>query len=101
MGVLCSPPDQTSYPQAGEAVLDLILREGKTAYFKDAERHHRRGKFPALNFGVTHGNGTTEPVNLNNDDHDAMIRRFRATSEVQRVAKFASGACVAAPTLTC
>ena len=92
VGVLCSPPDQTSYPQAGEAVLDLILREGKTAYFKDAERHHRRGKFPALNFGVTHGNGTTEPINLNNDDHDATIRRFRASPEAQRVAKFASGA---------
>ena len=81
-------------------VLDLILREGKTTYFKDAERHHRRGRFPALNFGVTHGNGTTEPINLSNDDHNAMICRFRESIEVQRVAKFASGAFAAAATST-
>ena len=101
IGVLCSPPDQGSYPQAGEAVLDPILREGNAAYFKDDERRHRRGEFPALNFGVTHGNGTTEPINLNNDNHDAMIRRIRANPEVQRVAKFASGALVAAAISTC
>lgn len=92
VGALCSPPDQASYIQAGGAILDVILQEGKSAPFTSAERHHRRGKFPALNFGVMHGFGTTQPINLDNGGHDAMVRRLRANPDIQRVAKFASGA---------
>lgn len=91
MGVLCSPPDQISYIQAGNAVLGTILRQGKLASFSEDELDHRRGKFPALNFGVMHGYGTMHPVNLSNGSHDTMIREFRANPNVQRMAKFASG----------
>lgn len=66
VGVLCSPPDQTSYIQAGNAIFDVILREGEHASFTDTERYHRRGNFPALNFGAMHGFGTTQPINLGN-----------------------------------
>lgn len=95
IAVLCPPLKDPSYrTDCGTAFL-TIFEEGELALlrgsFTDAERNHRRGKFPAVNFGVFHGNGTGGAINLKNGDHDPMIRRLRGNQAIQRLATFGSG----------
>ena len=90
VGVMCSPPD-AAYFTACDTSCNAISEEGRRAYFSQAERKHRRGKYPALNFGVLHGKGTRGPVNLKNEPHDGMILRLRERNDIIQLACFGSG----------
>ena len=88
---MCAPPDWTTYPPAAQRAFQSILQEGQGAYWTTDEKKHRRGRFPVVNMGVSYGNGTTEAVNLKDDNHDPMIQRLRDDKDIQRMATFASG----------
>lgn len=85
-----------SYAASTRRSHSLILEEGRSARFKPEERHHRRGNFPALNVGITYGKGTKSPVNLRHDRHGEMLKRLCASSDIKRLATFASGKLFAA-----
>lgn len=51
---------------------------------------HRRGQFPVVNVGVTHGNGTGAPVNRSNRGVTDLVDRLLENSDVKRLADFAS-----------
>lgn len=91
VGAMCAPPDWITYPLARQRALNKILQEGQGASFSASEKKHRRGRFPAVNVGVTYGNGATEAINLKNSNHDAMVQRLCADKDIQRMATFASG----------
>lgn len=55
--------------QATEA---LELRRPCLSLPRD-ERVHRRGAFPAIPCGVTHGGGSTTPANLYNNVNNAAV----------------------------
>ncbi|TFK76059.1 hypothetical protein BDN72DRAFT_867771 [Pluteus cervinus] len=67
-----------------------MLREGEAADFHKKEKDHRRGVFPAINIGVTHGKGTPHPIQLSAGTHSAMMRRLLEDADMQRLAFFAS-----------
>ncbi|KDR74715.1 hypothetical protein GALMADRAFT_70525 [Galerina marginata CBS 339.88] len=55
------------------------------------ERTHRRGRFPTLRTGVSHGNGSTRPINLGNSDANAaVIQELNHLQPFRRLAGFAS-----------
>lgn len=56
-------------------MFEAIFAEGKAAQhsFKLAEKHHRRGHFPAINVGVTMGMGYQHLLNLDNGDHAGIM----------------------------
>jgi hypothetical protein len=90
VALLAGRPPDGSYVDACKRAFETLRKEGKVAMFSKQERNHLRGKFPAINFGVTHGKGTSEPVNLDNGIHDAMIHRIRSNEDFKRIATFAS-----------
>lgn len=91
IAVLVGQPRDERYKQSADAVFDLLTEERETAVFDDHETQHRRGNFPVLNVGVTHGTGTQAPVYLNNQRHAEMAERLLADTNVKRLAAFASG----------
>lgn len=89
--VLAGRPDDPSYLAAADDAHDLLAREGRTANFRPDTTSHRRGDFPVLNVGVTHGMGTGRPVYLDNGPYIAVVDRLLAGQSIQRLAVFASG----------
>ncbi|KDR76661.1 hypothetical protein GALMADRAFT_22471, partial [Galerina marginata CBS 339.88] len=86
--VLVGQPDDEGYSKSAAAVYELLKAEAGRAGLVAAE--HRRGRFPVMNVGVTHGNGTEEPVNRNNREHTDVADRLLADPNVKRLASFAS-----------
>jgi hypothetical protein len=89
--VLVGSPEDPTFRQACIRFFHAVMREGSNASFSKAQRDHLRGKFPALNLGVTHGKGTLQPINLNNGPHTEMVKRLIGSEDAQRLASFASG----------
>ncbi|KAJ2936881.1 hypothetical protein H1R20_g216, partial [Candolleomyces eurysporus] len=67
-----------------------FLEQCRTAEtFHKAESDHRRGDFPAVNYGITYGPGSFEPVLLQ-CRHNDMMARILLNEHVIRLATFAS-----------
>ncbi|KAG6895255.1 hypothetical protein C0992_002339 [Termitomyces sp. T32_za158] len=92
--VLVGQPDsKTGYDATSRLAYEAIMQEGRNAKFTDAEMHHCRGDFPALNVGVTMGLGATYPTNLNSEGpHAKMLDCLLENEHIQRMAHFADGA---------
>ncbi len=70
-----------------------MLAAGKAISFNDKQLRHKRGDFPAINVGVTHGRGTTEPKFLRIDGgQKEAIERLLGLKSLRRMALFANGA---------
>ncbi|PPQ97895.1 hypothetical protein CVT26_013069 [Gymnopilus dilepis] len=55
------------------------------------ERVHRRGAFPAVPCGISHGGGSTQPGNLNNNKNNAaVVEELCAMDCFKRLAGFAT-----------
>jgi hypothetical protein len=89
--VLVGSPDDPTFYKACLRFFHAVMLEGSNASFSKAECDHLRGKFPALNVGVTHGKGTSQPINLNNGSHTEMLQKLLGSEDAQRLASFASG----------
>lgn len=91
IALLGGRPKDAAYLQSTNAVFDLMMQEGLKANFHQKFQEHTRGRFMALNVGVTHGKGTHHPVNLDNHEHTEMVARLLASKHVQRMASFSDG----------
>ncbi|KAF8059499.1 hypothetical protein FPV67DRAFT_1424580 [Lyophyllum atratum] len=83
-------PNDPGWAVSCQRAFEAIQREGGAAAFTTQERDHRRGKFPAVNVGVTYGKGTTQPVNLKRGAHDEMLGRLLSNKDIARIAAFGS-----------
>jgi hypothetical protein len=88
---LAGQPQDFSYAVAVKTVHQFITAQGEAAQFKQSELQHDRGHFPVINVGVTHGNGTTMPINLNNQGHSSTAKSLLGNPDIQRLASFADG----------
>lgn len=91
IAVLVGSPGDLTFDQACSHFFDAVMFEGRKASFSKAECDHLRGKFPALNLGVTHAKGTSQPINIDNKSHTEMLQRLMGSKDAQRLASFASG----------
>lgn len=89
--VLVGSPDDPTFDRTCCRFFNAVKFEGSNTSFSRAECDHLRGKFPALNVGVTHGKGTSQPLNINNGSHTEMLERLLGGEDAQRLASFASG----------
>lgn len=95
--VLVGQPRGGAYLDAACRCHRAILEEGRREHFEPEEQQHRRGNFPAINIGITHGMGLPVPTNLVNEGHREMVERLLADADIKRLATFASGAFLATP----
>lgn len=61
--------------------------------FSSKEKVHRRGRFPALGVGISHGSGQTRPGNLHHSSHNmAILQQLLANEAFIRLSGFVIGA---------
>lgn len=56
------------------------------------QRAHRRGRFPALATGISHGGGQLKPGNLDHGANDDVLKSLTSHPSFVRIAGFMSGA---------
>lgn len=89
--VLAGQPNDPTYAEDCERAYDAITGEGNAANFQRKEGRGRRGDFAGVTVGVSHGKGTTEPVNLQHPIRREMLDRLLANQSIKRLAAFHSG----------
>src|ERR1700742_2738522 len=67
--VLCGRPSGQRYREAADAAYQAMLHAADKTSFNKKEKNHRRGNFPALNIGITHGMGLDAPQFLKTEPH--------------------------------
>ncbi|PPQ67439.1 hypothetical protein CVT26_007233 [Gymnopilus dilepis] len=92
--VAAGRPDDARFLAAADAVFEHLAVAGKAAAFRKSHVEHPRGAFPAVNVGITHGQGTQRPVNLQTHELKGVVEELLADENVQRLATFGS-ACFA------
>ncbi|PPQ89882.1 hypothetical protein CVT25_004804 [Psilocybe cyanescens] len=90
VAVLVAPPKDRSYRDTVECAYKRIMEEGEHEYFSAEEKCHRRGAYPAIHVGVTHGTGTISPMNLKNSTHEGLVQRLLEDEAIGALAGFAS-----------
>ncbi|TFK59395.1 hypothetical protein BDN72DRAFT_780811, partial [Pluteus cervinus] len=91
VAVLVSAPQDHGFADACNRVYKTMEQEEIAAEFSTDDTIHKRGRFPAINVGITHGQGGDTPVNLKSQHMD-MLERLLQDADVQRVASFADSA---------
>ncbi|KAF9529559.1 hypothetical protein CPB83DRAFT_852309 [Crepidotus variabilis] len=84
--VLVGKINQESYQNATKEVFEGMEACGASAYFSDSESKHKRGKFPAVNVGISLGPGGTKPMRVSVGGHGPMMQRLIDNKHVQRLA---------------
>lgn len=92
IGACVGPPDAAQWPDVHRRAFEKLSAEAAHAHFARKERIHRRGRFPAINVGISMGMGPSDPSNLDLGKHAAMVERLLADPDINRMANHASGA---------
>ncbi|KAF9521977.1 hypothetical protein CPB83DRAFT_865086 [Crepidotus variabilis] len=74
------------YNIASERVFKFIQHLGNSEPFTRGETQHLRGKFPAVNAGISLGPGCTFPSRVGVGSHDEMVEKLLNNKDVQRLA---------------
>lgn len=77
IGYIAFPPDGSAYEKDTKDLFRIIIEESDSDTFSPGELHHKRGDFPAVNFGWTLPNGFKHPINLDDSRHKEKISRIR------------------------
>ncbi|PPQ80859.1 hypothetical protein CVT26_015076 [Gymnopilus dilepis] len=88
---LAGRPADKDWPQLMHEAADALETNRSRLSIPKEERVHRRGAFPAVPCGISHGGGSTQPGNLhNNKDNAAVVEDLCAMECFKRLAGFAT-----------
>ncbi|PPQ76862.1 hypothetical protein CVT26_001500 [Gymnopilus dilepis] len=88
---LAGQPNAKDWPQLMQAAGQALETLRPHLSIPKQERVHRRGAFPAVRCGVSHGGGTTHPGNLtNNKENTAVVEELCGMECFKRLAGFAT-----------
>lgn len=59
--------------------------------FSNAELYHKRGAFPAVNFGFTLPNGYQAPIQLDHSRHVDKVERIQASAGFKQISCLQNG----------
>lgn len=79
------------YPNVHRRAFKALIAGGKKAQFTKGQRSHRRGRYPAVNVGISMGMGPDAPVNLEQGKNAEVVKDLLANPDIQRMANHASG----------
>lgn len=86
------PSDDPSWDKVHKSAADRLEQARGECRFSAKQKSHRRGRFPALATGISHGGGQLRPGNLDHGSNDQVLRSLTAHPSFIRLAGFASGA---------
>jgi hypothetical protein len=85
---IAGAPQDITYDKDAHNLFKVIIEESKSDTFSKAELNHKRGSFPAVNFGFTLPNGFKHPINLDYRRHQEKIDRIRSCLGFARISAF-------------
>jgi hypothetical protein len=91
VAVLAGRPKGEEWMRKMDALLEELLRLGFEVHFAPHQKEHRRGNFPVLNLGFSHGGGPKRPFMFNNDRHVTEIHHLLGLKELRDLAGFQDG----------
>lgn len=94
IALIAGAPNEATYKKDAMDLFDVIVEESNSRTFTKKERKHKRGDFPAINFGFTLPNGFDCPRNLDNKHHAEKIERICGTRGFERISGHQNGTCV-------
>jgi hypothetical protein len=89
--VLAGMPADPTYKASAASTYETFKAAGESETFKHAECVHRRGRFAALPFGISYGNGQTVPARLRTGGHAELVETLRGDRGLERIASYADG----------
>lgn len=92
--VYAGMPFDNGYLEACDRVVEFNKTELLHNEFHPKEKHHNRGDFPSINFGISQGNGKGEGTRLLEGQHAGLIHRMRENPDIQRIASFQDSTCI-------
>ena len=90
--VLVGFPQDDSWIESCMGALHAMENAKGKLVLEVLELHHRRGAFPAINVGISYGQGPKRPHNLDNGPHSELIQDLLRNEDIRRLAIYASGA---------
>ncbi|KAF8969040.1 hypothetical protein BDZ97DRAFT_1797433 [Flammula alnicola] len=92
IGHIAGAPQDSTYDKEAKDLFKVIIEESDPNTFSKDELNHKRGNFPAINFGFTLPNGFKHPINLENSHHKEKIRCISGCPGFSRVTAFQNAA---------
>lgn len=89
--VLVASPQDESWMDSCTGAFRAMEDAGGQLVMEALEIHHRRGSFPAINVGISYGQGPKRPHNLDNGPHSELMQALLKNEHIRRLAIFASG----------
>lgn len=87
------PAEDPSWERTHRDAAEELERGRNALKLTLKQKRHRRGHFPALATGISHGGGQVRPGNLRNDaDNEAVLSSLTRSAPFIRLAGFASAA---------
>ncbi|KAF8166163.1 hypothetical protein BJ912DRAFT_1093414 [Pholiota molesta] len=88
---IAGSPQDPLYDKETHELFKIIVEESHSNAFTKSELNHKRGSFPAINFGFTLPNGFKHPLNLDYRRHQAKIDRIQKSPGFKRISAFQNG----------
>ncbi|KAJ2922079.1 hypothetical protein H1R20_g15014, partial [Candolleomyces eurysporus] len=88
-GVIVHGIDDPTYVDACKRAFDFLEECRAVEVFYKNECDHRRGQFPAVNYGISYGQGSKKPYLLN-CKHQELMSQILGNEYIIRLATFAS-----------
>ncbi|KAF8153397.1 hypothetical protein B0H34DRAFT_800603 [Crassisporium funariophilum] len=88
IGHIAPAPRDAAYSKDAMDLFGVIIEESDGNAFTKQELYHKRGNFPAINFGFTLPNGFKHPINLDNRRHTERICRISSCPGFARISAF-------------
>ncbi|TEB27705.1 hypothetical protein FA13DRAFT_1712421 [Coprinellus micaceus] len=90
--VLVGCPQDNSWTESCMGAFHAMENARDKLILEVLEVHHRQGVFPAINVGISYGQGPKKPHNLDNEPHSAWMRDLLKNEDIWRLAIYASAA---------
>ncbi|GBE80333.1 hypothetical protein SCP_0300480 [Sparassis crispa] len=93
IAILAGQPNDAMWGEAVSNVSTTLASVEKTCTFSRLQRSHRRGRFPTLATGISHGGGQRKPQDIYNTAANQMkLTELCCNCGIQQIASFENGA---------
>jgi hypothetical protein len=93
IAVLAGQPHGHKFTQACTDAYSAIQVESACTQFEHNQLDHKHSEFPAVNIGVSHGMGSTAPINLDTGQASGAAERLLQNNRLKCLSKFQDGEC--------
>ncbi|KAJ3553740.1 hypothetical protein NP233_g12576 [Leucocoprinus birnbaumii] len=86
--VLAGQPDDKDYEIKCRGVYEAMTSAVSSVVFDDKDKHHVRGDYPVLNVGLTPGQGSTHPINVDLGKYERVVEELLKNDFIQAIARY-------------